>query len=64
MLNKTLIFLARELGYEKLIAEVRKENRIGLKFYKYCGFSKVATLKNQVKLGNRYDDVVLMEKFI
>lgn len=64
MLNKNLVILARELRYEKLMAEVRKENSIALKFYEHCGFSKVAELKNQVKLSDRYDDVVLMERFI
>ncbi len=64
MLNENLVILARELGYEKLIAAVRKKNSIGLKFYKNCGFSPVAELKNQVKLGDKYDNVVLMERFI
>lgn len=64
MLNNNLVILARELEYEKLIAEVRKENSIGLKFYEKCGFSPVAELKNHVKLGDRYDNVILMERVI
>jgi len=63
-LNGVLCVLARELEYEKLLAEVRKENSVGLKFYEACGFSRTAVLKNHVKLQDRYDDVVLLEKFI
>lgn len=64
MLVRTVVDTARKLGYEKLIADLRKMNRAGLKFYERCGFSKVAELKNQVRVGNMYDDVILMEKFI
>ena len=64
MLNNNPVILARELKYEKLIAEVRKENSIGLKFYENCGFSPVAELKNHVKFGDRYDNVILLERFI
>lgn len=64
LLNEALVVLAKTLGYKKLMAEVRKKNEIGLKFYEKCGFSPVAELKNQVKVGNAYDDIVLVEKYI
>lgn len=64
LLNHALVILARELGYEKLVAEIRKENSTGLKFYESCGFLRIAELRNQVKLSDRYDSIVLTEKFI
>lgn len=63
-LDKALVVRAKALGYEKLLAEVRKENTAGLAFYEHCGFSRIAELKNQVKLDSMYDDIVLMERFI
>jgi phosphinothricin acetyltransferase len=63
-LNEALLARAKILGYEKLLAEVRKENTAGVAFYECCGFSRIAELKNQVKLDGTYDDIVLMERFI
>lgn len=63
-LNETLVVLAKTLGYEKLLVEVRKANAAGMAFYGSCRFSRVAELKNQVKLEGTYDDIVLMERFI
>ncbi|MBU7026391.1 MAG: GNAT family N-acetyltransferase [Theionarchaea archaeon] len=64
LLNETLVVLAKTLGYEKLMAEVRKKNEIGLRFYENCGFSPVAELKNQIKVGDTYDDIVLMGRWL
>lgn len=64
LLNQALVAAARKLGYEKLIVEVRKQNKIGLRLYEKCGFSRIGELKNQIKIGNRYDTMVLMKKLI
>lgn len=63
-LIEALVARGKILGYEKLLAEVRKKNSTGVAFYECCGFSRIAELKNQVKLESTYDDIVLMERFI
>ncbi len=59
----TLLF-AREQGYEKLVIWVRARNTNAQQFYQSLGFRPVGRLTRQVKIGDEYDDEILMELFL
>jgi L-amino acid N-acyltransferase YncA len=55
---------ARNNGYKKFVIYVRETNSLGIKFYKKLGFKQVGVLKKQVKIDNKYEDEIILEKFI
>lgn len=56
--------VAKEQGYEKLFAYVRADNERALAVYLHQGFEVVGTAKKHAKLGDRYIDEILIEKFL
>jgi L-amino acid N-acyltransferase YncA len=63
-LMATLLDLAREQGYEKIIVYVRAGNAAAQAFYRQAGFVPKLLLERQIKIERKYDDQVLLEKFI
>jgi ribosomal protein S18 acetylase RimI-like enzyme len=63
LLENTIDF-ARENGYEKVVAEIRKKNILGLGLYRKYGFEEVGVFKNQVKINGEYDDIIVTEMFL
>lgn len=63
LLEAAFLF-AREKGYEKMIAEIRASNFLGLGLYRKFGFSEIGTLTRQVKIEGEYDDVIVMEMWL
>ncbi len=59
----TLAF-ARAHGYEKLVIFVRASNPNAQAFYRALGFQECGCFARQVKIDGRYDDEILMEKFL
>lgn len=55
---------AKKHGYIKFSTQVRATNKAGLKFYQKHGFKKVGKYSKQVKIDGKYDDEILMEKFL
>jgi L-amino acid N-acyltransferase YncA len=56
--------LAKRHSFEKMVIEVRHSNKKGLAFYKDHGFYEVGRFKNQIKIDGKYDDHIMMEKFL
>ena len=55
---------ARHKGYEKLFTFVRADNPDALRFYRGLGFRVAGTAARQAKIGGRYVDEVIIEKFL
>jgi L-amino acid N-acyltransferase YncA len=55
---------ARRKGYEKLFTYVRADNHDALRFYRKLGFTVIGTATRQAKIGGRYVDEVIIEKFL
>jgi ribosomal protein S18 acetylase RimI-like enzyme len=51
-------------GYEKLFTYVRADNAGALAFYSKLGFRIVGTAHKQAKIGQKYLDEVIIEKFL
>jgi L-amino acid N-acyltransferase YncA len=51
-------------GYEKLFTYVRADNAGALAFYSKLGFHIVGTAKKQARIGKRYVDEIIIEKFL
>ena len=63
-LLKSAFAFAKENGYEKMMVMVRSSNVGALKFYDKHGFKEIGRFGRQVKIGGKYDDHVLMERFL
>jgi L-amino acid N-acyltransferase YncA len=55
---------ARIKGYEKLYTYVRADNAGALAFYSKIGFRIVGTALKQARIGQRYIDEIIIEKFL
>jgi L-amino acid N-acyltransferase YncA len=55
---------ARTAGYEKIISYVRADNPAALAFYQHIGFRIIGTAQRQARIGGRYVDEVLIERFL
>jgi L-amino acid N-acyltransferase YncA len=55
---------ARGLGYEKIFAFVRADNRAGLAAYAGQGFRIIGTAERQARINGRYIDEIIIEKWI
>jgi L-amino acid N-acyltransferase YncA len=55
---------ARRTGYEKIFTYVRADNKAGLAAYLGQGFRVVGTAERHAKIGGRYIDEVLIERFL
>jgi L-amino acid N-acyltransferase YncA len=63
-LLENAIAFARENGYEKVVAEIRKKNVLGIGLYRKYGFEEVGVFNNQVKIDGEYDDIIVTEMFL
>jgi phosphinothricin acetyltransferase len=61
LLKSTLDF-AKKNNFEKACTEVRSSNKRGLAFYKKAGFYEVGRYKKHIKIEEKYDDWVIIEK--
>lgn len=55
---------ARAEGFEKLMAWVRADNEAGLRSYTRYGFEEVGVAKRHAKVGERYLDEVILERWL
>jgi L-amino acid N-acyltransferase YncA len=55
---------ARQKGYEKIFTYVRGDNPAALMAYKKAGFRVVGTAARQAKMGDRYIDEIVIERFL
>ncbi|MBN1505766.1 MAG: GNAT family N-acetyltransferase [Sedimentisphaerales bacterium] len=55
---------ARQKGYEKMFTYVRGDNRAALNAYLKQGFRIIGTSARHAKIGGRYIDEVIIEKFL
>lgn len=55
---------ARNKGFEKVVVWVFADNEPGLRFYEKLGFKPIGKWKKQVKIGNKYHDEIVLEKFL
>jgi len=55
---------ARAKGYEKLFTYVRADNAGALAFYSKLGFRIIGTAQKQAKIGKKYIDEIIIEKFL
>jgi len=51
-------------NFEKLVIKVRSSNDKALNFYIKHGFEEIGRFRRQIKIDSRYEDHVLMEKFL
>ena len=51
-------------GYEKLFTYIRADNRAALQSYLKQGFQIVGTARRHARVGDRYVDSVMVEKFL
>ena len=56
--------LAIAKGYEKLFAYVRADNTVGLAAYLGQGFNKIGIAQKHAKIGERYVDEMIIERFL
>jgi L-amino acid N-acyltransferase YncA len=63
-LSEATFEAARGKGYEKIFTYLRVDNPASLAFHLKLGFRIVGTAQKQAKLGRRYVDEVLVEKFL
>ena len=55
---------ARQKGYEKIFTYVRGDNPAALMAYMKCGFRIVGTAAKHARIGGRYVDEIIIEKFL
>ncbi len=55
---------ARSHGYEKIAIQVLADNERALRFYAALGFERIGVARRHVRLGERFHDVVHLEKFL
>jgi L-amino acid N-acyltransferase YncA len=55
---------ARGRGFEKLLSYVRSDNPAALAFYLGLGFRVVGIAERQARVGSRYVDETIIEKFL
>jgi L-amino acid N-acyltransferase YncA len=55
---------ARRKGYEKIFTYVRADNEAGLAAYLGQGFEVVGTARRHAKIGGRYVDEIMIERFL
>lgn len=55
---------AQQKNFEKMVIKVRSSNERALAFYRSKGFVEVGRLKREIKINGRYNDHILMEKFL
>lgn len=55
---------AKLKNFEKITIKVRSSNQNALNFYRKHGFNEIGILKKQIKIDGKYDDHILMEKFL
>ena len=55
---------ARRRGYEKIFTYIRADNPAALSTYQRHGFRIVGTSERHAKVGGRYVDVVIVERFL
>jgi len=55
---------ARQKGYEKIFTYVRGDNRAALNAYLKYGFRIVGTSARHAKIGDRYIDEIIIERFL
>jgi len=60
----SILKLTKMNNFEKLIIKVRSSNEKALNFYKKLDFKEIGRFKRQIKINGKYDDHVLMEKFL
>jgi len=63
-LSEVTFDAARGKGYEKVFTYVRADNVGALEFYLGLGFRIVGTAQRQAKIGHRYVDEVIIERFL
>ena len=63
-LSEVTFEMARQKGYEKVFTYVRADNWPALTFYLKLGFRIIGTAQRQVRIGNRYIDEVIIERFL
>lgn len=51
-------------GYEKLFTYIRADNAGALAFYSKLGFRIVGTAQKQARIGQKYVDEIIVEKFL
>jgi L-amino acid N-acyltransferase YncA len=63
-LLETLVALARELGYHKLVLAAFPWNEAGMRAYRRAGFRDVGVYREQGRLDGRWVDTIVMEKIL
>lgn len=63
-LSEATFTAARVKGYEKVFSYVRADNQDSLAFYLSLGFRVIGIAHRQAKIGGRYVDEILIEKFL
>ncbi len=63
-LYKATFERAKAKGFEKLLAWVRADNEAGLRSYRKYGFEEVGVAKRHAKIGERYLDEVILERWL
>ncbi|MBI3039252.1 GNAT family N-acetyltransferase [bacterium] len=61
--NKTFK-MAREKGFEKIFTYVRADNIGAIAWYLKMGFRVIGTALRQAKIGEKYCDEIIIEKFL
>lgn len=56
--------VAKEKGFEKLMAYVRSDNPVALKAYQANGFNIIGMAKHQAKIDGKYVDEIFIEKLL
>ena len=64
VLAKATFVSARAVGFEKLFTYILATNDASLAFHQRLGFTVVGTARRQARLGGRYVDEVLIERFL
>jgi L-amino acid N-acyltransferase YncA len=55
---------ARKRGFEKVFTDIRADNEQSLAFHRALGFTVIGTARRQARVGDRYVDVVFVERFL
>jgi L-amino acid N-acyltransferase YncA len=63
-LSKATFEAARRVGYEKILTYVRADNVASLAFHLRLGFRIVGTAQRQARIGQRYVDEIIVERFL
>jgi len=56
--------VAKKKAFEKIFTYILSSNKESLAFHIGLGFSVIGTAKKQAKFGDRYEDEILVEKFL